>query len=164
MSDVASPYRFSRRSRDILVALSDALIEEPSDIVIPDKHEQMLSRCEILLFEMHPFFRLGFVLSLWLFDLFALFWNLELTRFINMTVERRRDFVVFWERTRNPFMREFFKALRTLIMLTYFSHTDIWKYIGYDPRAHVQDRIALRKNILKKTVHAGPSDTTGGMA
>lgn len=164
MSDAVCPYRFSTRSRTILVALSDALIEEPADIVILDKHEQMLARCEILLFEMHPVFRLGFVLSLWLFDLFALFWNLELTRFINMPVERRRDLVVFWERTRNPFMREFFKVLRTLIMLTYFSHTDIWKYIGYDPRAHVQNRIALRKSILKKTASEGNLDTTGGEA
>lgn len=150
MSSPVVSYRFSKHIRKILVSISDALIEEPADVVIHDKHNRMIERCQILMFEMHPVLRFGFLLSLWFFDVLALFWQLGFRTFVRMNVEQRREFVAYWERTKNPLMREFFKAIRGFIMITYFSNRDIWTYIGYDPNRHVEDRIRLRKELLAR--------------
>lgn len=144
------PYKLPQYVREVLIALTDSLLEEPADLKIHNRNEEFIERCEIFLFEMQPFLRWGFVVSLWFFNVLAMLWRLEFCRFVNMELEERRHFVNFWLHTQNPLLREFFKALRTLIMIIYFSHHDVWRYIGYDPRAHVEDRLQLRASLLKR--------------
>lgn len=144
------PFYLPEYVRAVLIALTDALVEEPADITIHNRNDGLIGRCEIVLFEMQPFLRWGFVVSLWFFNILAIFWHMQFRSFVNMEPEDRRQFVNFWLHTRNPLLREFFKSLRALIMMVYFSHHDVWRYIGYDPRAHVEDRLKLRESLVKR--------------
>ena len=139
----------------ILLVLTDTLIEEPEDLIIHERHEQLIQRSSVLLFEMSWWLRWGFYIGLWLFNMMAIFWHFEFKSFMAMDVARRQDFVGFWLHTRHSTLREFFKGIRTLIMICYFSHHDVWNYIGYHPGPHIQERRALREKLVKKAGQDG---------
>lgn len=143
----SSLYYIPARARLIILKLSEALVSEPEGLVIRNKETDLINRCEILLREFPSFNRFAFILGMYLFDLLPLFFGFGLARFALMNLERRKAYVDKWMTTQNPFKREFFKGLRGLLMMCYFSHPDIWEYIDYRPRDHVAERIALREKI-----------------
>jgi hypothetical protein len=143
-------YYIPHRARAILLSLSTALITEPQDLVIHNKENELINRCEMTLREFPPFIRFGFTMMIYLFDLMPLFFGFGPRRFVSLKLEKKKRYVERWLHTKYATLREAFKGMRGLVMVCYFSHHDIWNYIGYHPGAHVAERIQLRKEIMQK--------------
>lgn len=145
-----APYKLSRRTKGILVALMRALIEEPEDLAIHHPEEFVLAKSERLLQEMPRFTRFGFLFMIHAFDRLTLFFGFGLFRFVHLKLESQRKYAAKWHSAKSEFFREVFKPIRGLVMLSYFCHPDVWRYIGYDPESHVKERIALRQKLHKE--------------
>jgi hypothetical protein len=145
-----SPYKISYRTRSILVALMRALIEEPEDLTIHNREEFLLEKAERLMQEFPLFTRFGFLCILYAFDRVTLFFGFGVLRFIHLKPASQKKYVAKWHESKLEFIRELFKPVRGLVMLIYFCHPDVWRYIGYDPESHVAERIKLRQDLLKK--------------
>lgn len=143
-------YQVPLRAQKIILALGQALITEPDDLVIHDKDGQMIERCRALLAEFPKLYRLGFILGLYIFDRIPFLFGFGLRRFVNLGIEAQKRYAQRWQTTRNHYLLEFFKSLNGMVMVVYFSHHDVWNYIGYHPKAHVQERIALRDEVLRR--------------
>lgn len=148
-------YQVSLHAQKILLALGRALITEPDDLVIRDKEAQMIERCRALLAEFPKLFRLGFLLGLFVFDRIPFLFGLGFHRFVNLEIAAQKRYAQRWQTTKNHYLLEFFKSLHGLVMMVYFSHPDVWNYIGYYPKKHVQERIALRQEILRREKMGG---------
>lgn len=146
----AQAYQVPSRAQKIILALSQALITEPDDLVIQDKDNQMIERCRALLAEFPKLYRLGFIFGLYVFDRIPFFFGFGVRRFVNLGIDAQKRYANRWQTTKNHYLLEFFKSLNGMVMMVYFSHTDVWKYIGYHPKAHVEERIALRNEILRQ--------------
>lgn len=151
------PFHFGLRARRILIALRTALITDPKDLMIEDCDDQMILRCEILVGEFPKLFRVGFVLGIFLFDRITFWFGFGLRRFVNFNVDKRKRYVEKWLNSPRPLWRDIFTGLRGIVMMTYFSHPDVWRYIGYDPKAHAAERINLRNQLLQNENNSSPS-------
>lgn len=143
-----SLFFISARSRAIFLALASALITVPSDLTIRNCDNELINRCEILLREFPKINRFFFLLSISIFDLLPLFFGLGPHRFIHLSAENKRAYVEKWLMVKSPLKREFFKGVRGIIMVSYFSHKDIWEYIGYRPTEHIKERIQMRQRLM----------------
>ena len=143
------PFHFSLRARRILIALRTALITAPEDLQITDCDDQLILRCEMLVREFPKLFRLGFVMGIYLFDRISILFGSGFRRFIHLNIEKRKRYVEKWLTSSRPFLRDIFTGLRGIIMVSYFSHQDVWRYIGYDPKAHALERKTLREKLMR---------------
>lgn len=144
------PYRLPQRLKTILLFLAKALINEPADLVVQDKEGAYLRRCEIMLGEFHWLNRFFFVMTIYFFDRAAFLFGFGLARFIHLKPESQKKYLHFWLTTKSVFLREAFKGIRGIAMMAYFSHPDVWQYIGYDPKAFVAERIRLREELMRR--------------
>lgn len=144
------PFHLPKRAQVILLALMRALIHEPEDLVVHDRDAEFLRRCEILLREFPWLTRRGFLVVLYLFDLLVPFFCFSFLRFIHLKLTTQKKYIQRWQHSQFHFIRETFKTLRGLVMMTYFSHKDVWAYVGYFPEEHVKERIKLRQRLLKE--------------
>lgn len=140
-------YQLSARLCHILLAISEALVTEPPDLVIHDRDGQLIARMTLILREFPRLQRLGFVLGILFFDYTPFLFGYGMRRFVHLTAAVRQDYVQRWLICKNNVLREVFKGIRGLVLVCYFSHTDIWKHIGYDPFGHVTKRIQLRREL-----------------
>lgn len=143
-------FRLPLRARTIILALAKALIVEPEDLVIHNKEEELLRRCQILYGEMPLINRWLILLLLYTFDRATFLLGFGMLRFCHLRPEAQRRYADVWLKSPRIVMVEMFKALRGLIMVCYFSNPEVWLYIGYDPRRHVDERIKLRREILAR--------------
>ena len=145
-----SLYFIPARYRAIFLALASALITVPEDLTIHNCDNELINRCEILLREFPKLNRFFFLIALSIFDLLPLFFCLGPHRFVHLNQEKKRLYVEKWLMVKSPLKREFFKGVRGMIMVSYFSHKDIWDYIGYHPTEHVKERLDVRSQLLNQ--------------
>jgi len=143
-------YQFSERAKKIFLALRQAFITEPEDFSIQNRDEELLERILILIREFPKTFRWGFMFGVYFFDRVTLFFGFGFRRFIHLKIGDQQRYVEKWLNSRFYFIRNLIAGLRGIVMITYFSHHDVWKYIGYDPVTHAQERIKLRQEILAR--------------
>lgn len=149
MNKKENPPKLSKNVQKILVSLAEALIVEPDDLEIFQKEEEMLRRCELLMREMPGYFRFMLNLAFFFFNNMTVLFGFGIRDFTSLPLEAKRIYTDRWLKTKITVLREIFKALRGLVMMTYFSHPDVWRYIGYDPAGHVKERLALRAKLLQ---------------
>jgi hypothetical protein len=53
-------------------------------------------------------------------------------RFVDLSVERQRDYLQLWSTSAFVVRRQFHAAARALIMISAYSLDDLWQAIGYD--------------------------------
>lgn len=142
-------FHFSISVRNILLGLRDALITAPEELVIRDADDQLIERCETLVREFPWHIRFGFIFGIYLFDRLSWLFGFGFKRSVNMETEQRKRYAQKWLSSPKPLWRDIITGLRGIIMISYFSHKDVWKYIGYDPKSHVKERIEIRQSLLK---------------
>lgn len=150
MGKARLPYQLPERAKAVLLALARALVTEPPELVIRDRDGFYIERCRMLLAEFPRFNRFFFILILYVFDRVTFLFGFGIARFVHLKPESQRLYAERWLHARNVSLREVFKGVRGIAMICYFSHPDVWAYIGYDPKAHVAERISLREEILKR--------------
>lgn len=150
MGKARLPYQIPERAKAVLVALARALITEPPELVIRDKESSYLERCRLLLAEFPRLSRFFFILILYFFDRATVLFGFGIARFVHLKPESQRLYAERWLHAKSVTLREIFKGVRGIAMVCYFSHPDVWAYIGYDPKAHVAERIKLREEIMKR--------------
>lgn len=154
MASRPKSFSLSKRAKRILLALRVALIEEVAACPIKDANGQLLKRCQILLNEFPKTFRWGFLWGMYFFDRLTFLFGFGFRRFVNLKPEQQQKYVQRWLGSRFYSFRSLATGLRGFLMITYFSHKDVWKYIGYDPVPHVQSKIALREKLLSEASSA----------
>lgn len=143
-----SLFFISARSRTIFLALASALVTVPPDLTIRNCDNELINRCEMLLREFPKPNRFFFLLAISIFDLLPIFFGLGPHRFVHLSDEKKRIYVEKWLLVKSPLKREFFKGVRGIIMVSYFSHKDIWEYIGYRPTEHIKQRLEMRQQLM----------------
>ncbi len=146
------PYKISNRTKEVLIAVSRVLIKEPHDLEIQNRDEAYVERCQAVLREFPALLRRLFALGLYIFDRFGFFFVCSLKRFSHMKSETQEKYITKCVHSRLASIRDFYTGLRGLVMICYFSHPDVSKYIGYDPKGHVEERKQLRKKLLNTIV------------
>ena len=149
------PYQLSERAKKILAVLARALITEPPELVIHDKEASYLERCRTILAEFPRFNRILFVMLLYIFDRMTFLFGFGMARFVHLKPESQRLYTARWLHAKHDLVREVFKGIRGIAMISYFSHPDVWTYVGYDPKRHVSERIQLREDLLKRDPKSG---------
>lgn len=149
------PYQFSARIRQILVSLSRVLADVPPDLSIIGQEEELLERCLKLIREFQPVFRFLFILGLHLFDRIPFLFGFGPRRFVHLKPEQQKRYVQKWLSSRSFLIRDLILSIRGFVIVCVCSHHDIWRYIGYDPKSHAEERIRLRHELLKKTGRQG---------
>lgn len=145
-----SLYQIPKPVQKILISLAEALVIEPVDLQIKDRDAEILRRCEALFREMPRYSRVGLVSGLKVFNRLTFLFGFGFQPFTRLKIEKKREYTEAWLKTKSGILRELFKAIRGLVMFTYFSHPDVWQYIRYHPREHVEERIKVRQEILRR--------------
>lgn len=143
-------YQLPARAKDILVNLSYALITEPADLVLAARDGELIMRAEALIREMPKLLRLGLIFGIYFFDRLTFLFGFGLGRFVRLGREGQRLYALRWLNSRVSLFHDIMTGLRGLLMICYFSHHDVWRYIGYDPATHARERVALRQSLLTK--------------
>lgn len=143
-------YKLSAAIQKILVALANALITKPVDCVIQDQDNALLKRAEALIREFPKLFRYTFTFGLHLFDHLTFFFGFGTKKFTSLPLPQQQKYIESWMGSRFTFVREMFKGFRGIIMICFFSHPDVYDYIGYHPGEHATQKIKLRQELLKK--------------
>lgn len=112
--------------------------------------ESVLQGISQLLFEYSPLFRRLFLLGIHAFEWMPFFFGFGLTRFTRLSQTLAEAYIHRWESCRFFALREFFKGFKAVLTLVYFSDRTVWRYLGYDPDAHVARRLELRQEILSR--------------
>lgn len=144
----APAYTLPAKLQKIFLALSYAMIEEPKDLEVKNRDKDYLDKISLLLLQFPKLNRFLFLRTVLLFNLLPLFFGFGFKTFLGLSDEFQKKYVNCWMQTKNHFLREAFKGMRGLVMITYFSNHDVWEYIGYDPVKHVNNKIELRTKIL----------------
>jgi len=134
--------------RKVIKILVNCIVPPAKDFAPDDIEDKIIRDSERMVFELPKLTRLFFILGVHLFDWLPFLSGLGFSRFTRLSAEKRIKYVDSWAHSKQSFKREFFKALKTIITLTYFSDSRVWDYLGYDPAPHVVERIQLRKTIL----------------
>lgn len=145
-------FKVSARIRLILLAVAATLVREPADLIIHNKEERLIHRMQLILAQFPSPQRFFMCLGILFFDRVPFLFGFGLRRFVNMGDAARQQYVKAWSHTRSTLLHELYKGIRGLVLVCYFSHTDIWNYIGYTPHAFVSDRIALRRQMTGETI------------
>lgn len=103
-----------------------------------------------LLFEFPTLFRKGLIWGIRLFNWLPLLFGFGRLRFISLSSEKQKAYVDKWAKSRIIPIREFFKTLKAMVFVAYFSDKRIWSYLGYYPEPHMHERIAFRETVLQK--------------
>jgi hypothetical protein len=127
-------------------------VSDPPDLLIHGRDDQLITRMTLILREFPRLQRLGFVLGILFFDYAPFLFGCGARRFVNLPPTVQQDYVQRWLDCRSSVLRETCKGIRGLVLVCYFSHTDIWKYIGYDPVGHVHERIRLRRELTGQSI------------
>lgn len=147
-----SPFRLSARLQHIILTVTNTLVKDPVDLVIHNKESRLITRIEQILQQFPTIQRVGICLGIWFFDRAPFIFGFGMRRFVNLEVDARRQYVTAWSRTHSTILHELFKGIRGLVLVCYFSHTDIWDYIGYTPHDYVSKRIQLRRELTGETI------------
>lgn len=153
-------FHVSARIKNILLAVAATLVKDPADLVIHNRDDRLITRIETILHHFPALQRFFMCLGILAFDRLPFFWGYGLRRFVNLREDMRKDYAHAWMHSRFVLLHELFKGIRGLVLVCYFSHTDIWNYIGYTPHSYVSDRINLRRQITSEKIPdlAAPSD------
>ena len=144
------PYQLSSRAQKIMLALREGFIAEPDDFNIAGRDEQLITRLQITLREFPIIYRIAFIFNLFLFDRITFLFGVGIRRFIHLKREKKVKYVQKWMCCRFFVLREMIKGFRGIIMMAYFSHKDVCRYIDYDPVQHVTERRELRTRMTLK--------------
>ncbi len=160
-------YKMPARAGEILIKLREALITEPPDLIVTNKDTELIERIELLLGEFQPLFRFFFILGIYFFDKATFLFGYGLRRFIHMDLVRRENYAQYWLTGRFTVCRDIISGMRGLVMLAYFSHHDVWRYIDYDPAGHAQRKISMREDLMRRGEVSSPAilgnANTGGV-
>ena len=137
----------------VMIALSRILVPPNPDVDMAGFEEDLAYNCARMIWELPAVFRFGFCVVVRLFDWFPFLFGFGLKRFSSLAPEFQAKYVDTWAESTLVPCREFFKTLKAMVMLVYFSDQRIWKYINYNPKPHLEERIELRKRILGGTDH-----------
>ncbi|HLD43794.1 MAG TPA: hypothetical protein VJC18_00035 [bacterium] len=146
---VAKNEALPKRAGLILVAIGAALIVEPEGLRVTHQEQSLITRCHATVREFPTLFRRGFIVGLYLFDLSVLFWGYGFKRFVALEQKKQQEFLDRCLQSRSGIIRNMMAGIRGLVMISYFSHPDVWKYIGYDPNGHVEERRRTRDERTK---------------
>lgn len=146
----ARPFEFSERVRKIIISIADAFIDIPDDLTINNKNDELIDRCQKIIRQFPFVMRIGFILGILLFDRLTLFFGFGFRRFAQLNISEQREYVGKWMNSPSHSLRNLITGLRGFVMVTFFSHKDIWKYINYEPVGHSQAKIALREKLLRE--------------
>lgn len=114
-----------------------------------------------LIAEFSPLNRLGFFMVLRFLEWGTFLFGFGFQRFSAMGIERQTKYLEGWRDSRFFFKREFFKALRGVTNLVFYSDRRVWAAIGYDPEPHMEERIRLRQEILRREEERGKKPAQG---
>lgn len=134
----------------VLIALSHVLTPQSEDLVLDGVEEVIIRNANKLIREFPTLFRLGFIFGIRLFEWLPFLFGFGLRRFSKLSSKHQRGYVDNWAESRFIPKREFFKTLRTVVMIGFFSDKRVWTYVGYDPEPHLAQRIQMRKDLLAK--------------
>ncbi len=137
--------------RHFLKALIPVLVPPTDQLPLEGIAEKILSDADRLIFEFPKLFRWGLVWGMRFFNWLPFLFGFGLITFVNLSAESQKKYVDGWAQSKIIVKREFFKTLKAFVLLVYFSDKRVWDYIGYDPEPHMQERIKLREDILKRT-------------
>ena len=104
-----------------------------------------------MVFEFQKFSRWGLLLGIALFEWFPFLSGFGFVRFSNLSLESRARYVREWAESRFLAKREFFKALKGMIIMIYFSDKRVWAYLDYNPVPHMEEKIKLREEIIARS-------------
>jgi hypothetical protein len=146
-------FKLSSSIQKIIIALSDTLITQPQELTITDRDAQLIKRCETLLREFPKLMRFGFLFALHAFNQLPFLFGFGTKGFCGLSLPKKRLYAKKWLNNRFNLLREAYKGFRGIVMYCYFSHHDVWDYIGYHPKQHIEGKIKLREEILKRQGH-----------
>jgi hypothetical protein len=132
--------------------VAGTLVKDPVDLIIHNKENRLIARIETILQQFPGIQRFGMCLGILFFDRAPFIFGFGIRRFVNLQEEERKRYVASWSHTHSTLLHELFKGIRGLVLVCYFSHTDIWNYIGYTPHQYVGERIQLRRNLTGETI------------
>lgn len=144
------PYKLPYKARRILLALKNAYIDKPDTLIINNEDEEFLQRCTLVVSNFQKIFRIGFVLGLSVVNRLPFFYGFGPLRFVNLKLSKKRAFLEKCRQSRFLIIRDALTGFRGLVMMSYFSHQDVWKYMDYHPEEHAKERIALRQKLLNQ--------------
>lgn len=140
--------QLSAALRKILLHSFRVLAPHSDKIELSGIEEKILSDCQAILGEMMPLFRRGFLFGLWLLEHLCFLFGFGFKKFTHLSPEAQKKYLESWDHSRWVSFREFFKSLRGLILMSFYSDPRVWAYIGYDPLPHLEERIELRQKLL----------------
>ncbi len=132
----------------VILAIAEILVPRTAETDFGDRDVRLIMETTRLLAEIPFLFRWGLFLMIRLFDCMPLVFGFGPRRFINMPLEKQEHYVEQWATSSVPMLREFFKAMKGVIMLVCYSDPRLWEKIGYKPQKHLEDKIRLRQKIL----------------
>ncbi|MBX7148710.1 hypothetical protein K1X76_06450 [bacterium] len=92
------------------------------------------------------FLKMGFVV----FEYAVPFFGFGFQRFSSLSDAKKEKYTHKWAHNKIVAIREIFKALKGFLLVIYFAERRIWNYVGYFPEPYINERIALRQEILNK--------------
>lgn len=134
----------------VLSAMSQTFVPDTGGADLTGIENEVISGCGRLMFN---FSKLTIWLVTWglrFLEWFPFLFGFGFNRFSKLSLESRTRYLDGWARSRWSVRREFFKAMKGLVMMAYFADRRIWNYIGYNPEPHMEERIRMREEILEK--------------
>lgn len=135
----------------VLKILSRHLVPPTGALKVQDIEEEVVRDARRILFEFPLFYRWGFLLGILFLEYSPFLFGFGLSRFTRLKHDLQSKYVDDWAHSRIIAKREFFKGVKGLILIVYFSDRQVWEYIGYDPDPHLAERIALRDKLVGTT-------------
>ncbi len=136
--------------KKVLLVLAVNLAPPSPALDIEGIGEEIIRGSSRLIGEFPKLFRWGFFMGIRLFEYIPFFFGYGPKRFTNLKPALQMRYVNSWASCRVIPLREFFKTIKAMVLMVYFSDKRVWAYIGYDPTPHLQERMALRGEVLKK--------------
>ena len=147
----STSYKLPQRACRIFLALSRVLAVDPPEVVINQRNQWVIQKIQIVLAELPALSRWLFIMGVYFFDRATFLFGFGVRRFVNASQTTQESYVTYWRSSHSMLKREIFKGMRSLIILAYFSHQDIWNYLNYNPRSHVDERVKMRQDLLHNT-------------
>lgn len=142
------PYKLPHKARQTLIALKNAYIDRPADFVCENEDEEFLRRCTQVVSHFQKIMRIGFVIGLAFINRLPFWYGFGPLKFTNLKLSKKREFLEKCRNSRFLIVRDALTGFRGLVMMSYFSHPDVWKFINYHPEEHLKDRLEVRKQLL----------------
>ncbi len=156
------PAELSRGSRRILRALTEVLT--PPEPAVPECTARVQSFVASFLPYLPPLSARLLPLGLWLFEYGTLIFGLGLLPFSRLSPEKRRRYIIAWQRSRSSLRRQLVKGLKALILMGYYELPEVQRHVGYDPEPFIKrlaaeraQRYERRGLVVVAEPHAPPS-------